>query len=96
MSRKSDDDPDTKADGQQSEAAWLHCNDEQVKRLDGKKRIRIMDEEDSRTRTSKDAYMLVYMRNDSIPGIDPPAEVLNQVLGENETLKAEIQERSRL
>ena len=55
-----------------------------------------MDEEDSKTRTSKDAYMLVYMRNDSTSGIDPPAEVLNQVLGENETLKAEIQERSRL
>jgi hypothetical protein len=67
-----------------------------VKRLDGKKRIRIMDEEDSRTRTSKDAYMLVYMRNDSTSGNDPPAEVLNQVLGENETLKAEVQERSRL
>lgn len=85
-----------RADRLQRESAWLHCNDEQVKRLDGKKRLRVMDEEDSTTRTSKDAYMLVYMRNDSIPGIDPPMQVLNQVLGENETLKAEIQERSRL
>ena len=94
MSRQNRSDYNT--DALQSEAVWLHCNDEQVRRSDSTKRIKIMDDDYSRMRTSKDAYMLVYMRNGLASAINPPDEILNRVLEGNETLNAEIEERLRL
>ncbi|WRT66676.1 uncharacterized protein IL334_003636 [Kwoniella shivajii] len=80
----------------EAEQSWLLCNDEEVKDLSErpKKKPRIMLNLDGDTQTSKDAYMLVYKRNNGIrvQPQQPPRLIIEKVEALNVTLESEINE----
>ena len=59
-----------------SEQVWLHCSDESITRADRKK-ARLDDY------SSKDAYILVYKRQEDVFPIDPSRAIVARVMERN-------------
>ncbi|WWC62222.1 uncharacterized protein I303_104817 [Kwoniella dejecticola CBS 10117] len=75
---------------------WLLCNDEEVKNLSDRpvKKPRLALKLDDDVRTSKDAYMLVYKREEAAEVVsqDPPSSVADKIRASNSFLEEEKSE----